>query len=204
MVGSARAQRIAPASETGTPTRNGFQGLKPLIDHAHALGMDFGLWVEPEMVNPDSELYRKHPDWILNFPGRPRTQARNQFVLNLALPEVQEYILQTLSKLLSENDIAFLKWDANRNFSEPGWSQKPPDEQKEVWVAYVQGYYRVLDTLRKRFPKLEIESCSGGGGRVDPGVMRYTDEVWPSDNTDPFDRLTIQDGFTDAYTPAIM
>ena len=179
-------------------------GLKPLIDHVHALGMDFGLWVEPEMVNEDSELYRKHPDWILNFTGRPRTQARSQFVLNLALPEVQEYILQTLSKLLSENDIAFLKWDANRNFSEPGWPQKPVDEQKALWVAYEQGYYRVLDTLRKRFPKLEIESCSGGGGRVDLGVMRYADEVWPSDNTDPFDRLTIQDGFTYAYTPSVM
>jgi alpha-galactosidase len=125
-------------------------------------------------------------------------------VLNLALPEVQEYILQALGKLLSENEIAFLKWDANRNFSEPGWPEKPADEQKEVWVAYVQGYYRVLDTLRKRFPKLEIESCSGGGGRVDLGVMQYTDEVWPSDNTDPFDRLTIQDGFTYAYTPAVM
>ena len=179
-------------------------GLKPLIDHVHALGMDFGLWVEPEMVNPDSDLYRKHPDWILNFPGRSQTLSRSQSVLNLALPEVQEHILQTLSKLLRENDIAFLKWDANRNFSEPGWSQKPHDEQKEVWVAYVEGYYRVLDTLRKLFPKLEIESCSGGGGRVDPGVMQYTDEVWPSDNTDPFDRLAIQDGFTYAYTPAIM
>lgn len=179
-------------------------GLKPLIDHVQSLRMDFGLWVEPEMVNEDSELYRKHPDWILNFPGRPRTKARSQFVLNLALPEVQEYILQTLTKLLSENDIAFLKWDANRNFSEPGWPQKPADEQKELWVAYVQGYYRVLHTLRERFPKLEIESCSGGGGRVDLGVMQFTDEVWPSDNTDPFDRLTIQDGFTYAYTPAVM
>ena len=179
-------------------------GLKPLIDHVHALGMDFGLWVEPEMVNPDSDLYRKHPDWILNFTGRPRTQARSQYVLNLALPEVQEYILQTLTKLLSDNDIAFLKWDANRNFSEPGWPQKPVDEQKEIWVAYDEGYYHVLETLRKRFPKLEIESCSGGGGRVDLGVMRYTDEVWPSDNTDPFDRLTIQNGFTYAYTPAVM
>lgn len=179
-------------------------GLKPLIDHVHALGMDFGLWVEPEMVNENSELYHKHPDWIVNFAGRPRTQARSQFVLNLAMPEVQEYILETLSKLLRENDIAFLKWDANRNFSEPGWPQKPVDEQKELWVAYVEGYYHVLETLRRQFPKLEIESCSGGGGRVDPGVMRYTDEVWPSDNTDPFDRLTIQYGFTYAYTPAVM
>lgn len=179
-------------------------GLKPLIDHVHALGMDFGLWVEPEMVNENSELYRKHPDWILNFAGRPRTQARAQFVLNLALPEVQEYIIASLETLLRENDIAFLKWDANRNFSEPGWPQKPVDEQKDLWVAYEHGYYRVLETVRKRFPKLEIESCSGGGGRVDLGVMQYADEVWTSDNTDPFDRLQIQDGFTYAYTPAVM
>lgn len=179
-------------------------GLKPLIDHVHSLGMDFGLWVEPEMVNENSDLYRKHPDWIVHFNGRPRTQARNQFVLNLALPEVQDYILGFLDKLLRENDIAFLKWDANRNFSEPGWEQVPPDEQKKIWVAYTDGYYRVLRTLRERFPKLEIESCSGGGGRIDLGVMHYTDEVWPSDNTDPFDRLLIQNGFTFAYTPAVM
>lgn len=179
-------------------------GLKPLIDHVHALGMDFGLWVEPEMVNENSELYRKHPDWILHFNGRPRTQGRSQFVLNLALPQVQEYIVGFLDKLLRENDIAFLKWDANRNFSEPGWPQVPPDEQKKIWVSYGEGYYHVLSTIRQRFPKLEIESCSGGGGRVDLGVMHLTDEIWTSDNTDPFDRLLIQDGFTYAYTPAVM
>jgi alpha-galactosidase len=156
------------------------------------------------MVNENSDLYRKHPDWILHFDGRPRTQARNQFVLNMAMPEVQDYILGFLDNLLRENDIAFLKWDANRNFSEPGWEQVPPDEQKKIWVAYTEGYYRVLRTLRERFPKLEIESCSGGGGRVDLGVLHYTDEVWPSDNTDPFDRLLIQNGFTYAYTPAVM
>jgi alpha-galactosidase len=166
--------------------------------------MDFGLWVEPEMVNENSDLYRKHPDWIVHFKGRPRTQARSQFVLNLALPEVQEYIIGFLDKLLRENDIAFLKWDANRNFSEPGWEQVPPDEQKKIWVAYDEGYYNVLRTIRQRFPKLEIESCSGGGGRVDLGVMHLTDEVWPSDNTDPFDRLSIQDGFSYAYTPEVM
>ena len=179
-------------------------GLKPLIDHVHSLGMDFGLWVEPEMVNENSDLYRKHPDWIVHFKGRPETQARSQFVLNLALPEVQQYILDFLDKLVSENDIAFLKWDANRNFSEPGWVQASPDEQKKIWVAYVEGYYHVLSTLRQRFPRLEVESCSGGGGRVDLGVMHLTDEVWPSDNTDPFDRLSIQDGFTYAYTPEVM
>ncbi len=179
-------------------------GLKPLIDRVHALGMDFGLWVEPEMVNPDSDLYRKHPDWVLNFPGRPRTEQRNQLVLNLARQDVRDYVLGFLDKLLNENDIAFLKWDYNRNWAEPGWDQLPPAEQKKVYVAFIQNLYSILAELRRRHPKVEIESCSGGGGRVDLGIMRYTDEVWPSDNTDPFDRLTIQDGFTYAYTPQVM
>ncbi len=179
-------------------------GLKPLIDKVHSLGMDFGLWVEPEMVNPDSRLYREHPDWVLHFPGRPETQARNQLVLNLARPDVKAYLLQTLDKLLSENDIAFLKWDYNRNWSEPGWPSAPLDEQKEVYVKFVQNLYSILQELRARHPRVEIESCSGGGGRVDLGILRYTDEVWPSDNTDPFDRLSIQNGFTYAYTPGVM
>jgi len=179
-------------------------GLKPLIDHVHALGMDFGLWVEPEMVNPDSDLYRKHPGWVLSFPGRPRSEQRNQLVLNLAREDVRDYVLGFLDKLLSENDIAFLKWDYNRNWSEPGWDQLPLAEQKKVYVAFTQNLYAILSELRRRHPDVEIESCSGGGGRVDLGILRYTDEVWPSDNTDPFDRLTIQDGFSYAYTPQVM
>ena len=179
-------------------------GLKPLIDKVHSLGMDFGLWVEPEMVNPDSDLYRKHPDWVLNFPARPRSESRNQLVLNLARPDVREYIEGFLDKLLTENDIAFLKWDYNRNWSEPGWDQVPADEQKRVYVEFIRNLYAILADLRKKHPKIEIESCSGGGGRVDLGILRYTDEVWPSDNTDPFDRLSMQDGFTYAYTPQIM
>jgi alpha-galactosidase len=179
-------------------------GLKPLIDKVHALGMDFGLWVEPEMVNPDSDLYRKHPDWVLNFPGRPRSESRNQLVLNLARPDVRDYIAGFLDKLLTENDIAFLKWDYNRNWSEPGWDQVPVDEQKRVYVEFIRNLYAILADLRKRHPKVEIESCSGGGGRVDLGILGYTDEVWPSDNTDPFDRLSMQEGFTYAYTPQIM
>jgi len=179
-------------------------GLKPLIDRVHSLGMDFGLWVEPEMVNPDSDLYRKHPDWALNFPGRPRSEGRNQLVLNLARTDVRDYILDALDKLVTENDIAFLKWDYNRNWSEPGWDQLPPAEQKRVYVDFTRNLYWILAELQKRHPRLEIESCSGGGGRVDLGILKYTDEVWPSDNTDPFDRLTQQDGFTYAYTPQVM
>ena len=179
-------------------------GLKPLIDKVHALGMDFGLWVEPEMVNPDSDLYRKHPDWVLNFPGRPRSESRNQLVLNLARSDVRDYVEGFLDKLLTENNIAFLKWDYNRNWAEPGWDQVPRDEQKSVYVEFIRNLYSILGDLRRKHPKVEIESCSGGGGRVDLGILRYTDEVWPSDNTDPFDRLAMQDGFSYAYTPQIM
>ncbi|MGB8261880.1 MAG: alpha-galactosidase [Terracidiphilus sp.] len=179
-------------------------GLKPLIDKVRSLGMDFGLWVEPEMVNPDSDLYRKHPDWVLNFPGRPRTEQRNQMVLNLARPDVRAYVFAFLDKLLSENEIAFLKWDYNRNWTEPGWDQLPAAEQKKVYVEFTRNLYGILEELRRRHPKVEIESCSGGGGRVDLGILRYVDEVWPSDNTDPFDRLSQQDGFSYAYTPQVM
>src|SRR5271170_1130054 len=174
-------------------------GLKPLIDKVHSLNMDFGLWVEPEMVNPNSDLYRKHPDWVLNFPGRPRSEARNQLILNLARPDVREYVFNAIDKLLTENDIAFLKWDYNRNWSEPGWDQLPADEQKKVYVEFTQNLYWILAELRAKHPGVEIESCSGGGARVDLGILHYTDEVWPSDNTDPLDRLTVQDGFTHAY-----
>ncbi|MDB6160185.1 MAG: Alpha-galactosidase [Gammaproteobacteria bacterium] len=180
------------------------RGLKPLIDEVKSRGMDFGLWVEPEMVNPDSDLYRRHPDWVLNFPGRPRTQARNQLVLNLARPDVRDYVLRVLDELLTQNDIAFLKWDYNRNWSEPGWSGQAPEDQQKVYVAYVENLYWILQQVRARHHNVEIESCSGGGGRVDLGILGLTDEVWPSDNTDPYDRLSIQDGFTHAYTPAVM
>ncbi len=179
-------------------------GLKPVIDRVHQLGMDFGIWVEPEMVNPDSDLYRKHPDWAMNFPGRPRTEGRNQLLLNLARPDVMEYTYHWLDELVSNNDIDFLKWDYNRNWSEPGWDAVPVADQKKIYVAYVQNLYTILDRLHAKHPKLEIESCSGGGSRVDLGIMRHTVEVWPSDNTDALDRLSIQDGFTHAYTPGVM
>ena len=180
------------------------RGLNPLIDKVHSLGMDFGLWVEPEMVNPDSDLYRAHPDWIMEFPERPHTLARNQLVLNLARPEVREYIFNSLDSLLTKNDIAFLKWDYNRNWSEPGWPEAPLEKQKNIYVDFTRNFYWILSELRRRHPNVEIESCSGGGSRVDLGVLRFADEVWPSDNTDAFDRLSIQDGFTYAYSPAVM
>lgn len=179
-------------------------GLAPLISRVKALGMDFGLWVEPEMINEDSDLFRAHPDWAMQFKGRPRTQGRNQLVLNLARPDVRDHVLQQLDELLTKNDIAFLKWDYNCNWSEPGWPDADVADQQTIYVAYVRNLYAIIDELRKRHPGIEIESCSGGGGRVDLGIMARTDQMWPSDNTDPLDRLSIQDGYTQAYAPAAM
>src|SRR6185437_15478618 len=179
-------------------------GLQSLIKHVNGLGMDFGLWVEPEMVNPDSDLYRAHPDWVMNFPGRPRSELRNQLVLNLARDDVRDYILNALDKLASEYNIRYFKWDMNRTFAEPGWPEVAPDEQKTLWVKYVRNLYDIMDRLRAKHPNLEFESCSGGGGRIDLGIMRYVDEFWTSDNTEAFDRLRIQEGFTQAYAPKLM
>jgi alpha-galactosidase len=180
------------------------QGLKGLIDHVNKLGMDFGLWVEPEMVNADSDLYRAHPDWVVNFPGRPRTELRNQMILNFARDDVKEHIFGVLDKLASENNIRYFKWDMNRSFSEPGWPEAAPEDRRKLWVQYVRNLYEIIDRLRARHPKLEIESCSGGGGRVDLGILQRVDEVWPSDNTEAFDRLRIQEGFTQVYAPKVM
>jgi alpha-galactosidase len=180
------------------------QGLKGLIDHVNSLGMDFGLWVEPEMVNPDSDLYRAHPDWAIHFPDRPRSELRNQLVLNLARTDVREYIFGVLDKLATENNIKYFKWDMNRPLAEPGWEDEPVAEQRKLWVDYVHNLYEILDRLRAKHPKLEIESCSGGGGRLDLGILRRVEEVWASDNTEAYDRLRIQEGFTQAYAPKFM
>ncbi len=180
------------------------QGLKGLVDHVNGLGMDFGLWVEPEMVNADSDLYRKHPDWVIHFPGRPRSELRNQMVLNLARGDVKEHIFSVLDKLAGEHNIRYFKWDMNRAVTEPGWPDAGAADGRKLWVDYARNLYEIIDRLRARHPKLEIESCSGGGGRIDLGILQRVEEVWPSDNTEAFDRLRIQEGFTMAYAPKIM
>jgi alpha-galactosidase len=174
-------------------------GLHPLIAEVQRLGMKFGLWVEPEMVNADSELYRQHPEWILHFPGRPRTEARNQLILDFGRPEVVEHIFAALDKLLAEYPLDFIKWDMNRNASEPG-----SVAGKAIWREHVTGVYRLMDQLRQKYPRLDIQSCSGGGGRIDAGILARTDQVWTSDNTDAFDRLRIQEGFSLAYPARTM
>lgn len=179
-------------------------GLAPLIQHVNSLGMDFGLWVEPEMVNADSDLYRAHPDWVMNFPDRPRSELRNQLVLNVARDDVRDYLVNALDLLLTQNKIRYLKWDMNRIFSEPGWPEQPVAEQREIWVKYVTNLYSIFDRLRAKHPDLEIESCSGGGGRIDLGILPRVDEFWTSDNTEAFDRLGIQYGFSQAYAARYM
>lgn len=179
-------------------------GLEEVVDGVHRLGMAFGIWVEPEMVNPDSDLYRAHPEWVLHFPGRDRTPMRHQLVLNLARDDVRDWVYATLDGLLSRYHIDFVKWDMNRPFTEPGWPAAPAGRDREVWVRYVTHLYDVLDRLRAAHPGVAIESCSGGGGRVDLGIMSRTDQVWTSDNTDALDRLAIQHGFSQAYAARAM
>lgn len=173
-------------------------GLKPLIQRVNALGMDFGLWIEPEMVNPDSDLYRAHPDWVIHFPTRTRTEARNQLILNLGRFDVQDYLIAQFDRLLSENNIAFIKWDMNRNVSEPGWPGAPGDP-RELWVRHVQGLYHVWGTLRARHPHVIWQSCSGGGGRADLGILRLANQIQVSDNIDPTMFLEIQEGFSQIF-----
>ncbi len=180
------------------------QGLKPLTDAVRALGMQFGLWVEPEMVNPDSDLYRAHPDWVFHFPNRTSTQKRNQLMLNFARRDVREHIFQVLDRLLTESTIDFIKWDMNRHITEAGRMEAPAEHQREVWVRHALAVYDVIDRLRAGHPQVLWETCSGGGGRVDLGILRRTDQAWASDNTDPLDRLKIQEGYTHAFAAETM
>jgi alpha-galactosidase len=179
-------------------------GLRQLIDEVHGLGMQFGIWVEPEMVNPDSDLYRSHPEWAYHIDGREPTYGRNQLVLNFARDDVREHITRQLRRLLSEHgSIEFVKWDHNRAWTEVGWPERPP-QQREVWVRHVLGLYDMLATLRGEFPGVLFESCASGGGRADLGMLRWTDQVWTSDNTDAADRLDIQYGYSRAHSPRVM
>ncbi|GAA4804230.1 alpha-galactosidase [Streptomyces ziwulingensis] len=187
-----------------TPSRDRFpRGLGPLAETVHGLGMRFGLWVEPEMVNPDSDLYRAHPDWVLHTPGRARSELRNQLVLNFARDDVADWAHDWLTRLVADHGVDFLKWDMNRAFSEAGWPDVP-DGDDRLWTGYVANLYGVLDRLRAAHPALRIETCSGGGGRVDLGILARTDQAWTSDNTDAADRLVIQHGFSQLHPARVM
>ncbi|WP_329057675.1 alpha-galactosidase [Amycolatopsis sp. NBC_01480] len=169
-------------------------GLGPLAAEVHRLGMGFGVWVEPEMVNPDSDLYREHPDWVLSMAHRERTTLRNQLVLDFGRPEVAGWAYEWLHRLVGEHGVDYLKWDMNRAFTEAG--RPGDDDPGRLWVDHVRAVYGVLDRLREAHPALRIQACSGGGGRADLGILARTDEVWASDNTDAADRVTIQHGYS--------
>ncbi len=177
-------------------------GIGYLVRQAHKRGIKFGIWIEPEMVNPKSELYEKHPDWILRLPNRPEDYRRNQLVLDLSNPEVQDFVYGVVDHLMTQNPgIAYFKWDCNRIFTDE-YSPYLGKDQSKLYVDYVKGLYSVLKRLRKKYPHLPMMLCSGGGGRADYGALRYFTEFWPSDNTNPLDRIFIQWGYSYLF-PAI-
>lgn len=186
-----------------TPRPDAFpRGLRPLSDEVRRLGMRFGLWVEPEMVNADSALYRAHPEWVVHAPTRQATELRNQLMLNVGRPDVAAWLYRTLDRIVREYAVDFLKWDANRVVTEAGWpGHADPDR---LWIDHVRNVYDIMDRLRAEHPGLRIEGCAGGGGRVDLGILARTDQVWTSDNTDPVDRIGIQAGFGQLYPAAAM
>ncbi|RMH78869.1 MAG: alpha-galactosidase [Actinomyces sp.] len=174
-------------------------GLAPLIAHVRSLGMDFGIWVEPEMVNPDSELYRAHPDWVLADGTRPLVTQRNQLVVDLARPDARAHILDALDRLLTEHDIAYVKWDMNRDHIAAAGADGRAGTHRQT-----RAVYELLDELRRRHPSVEFESCASGGGRVDAGILERTDRVWTSDCNDALERQRIQWGTSILVPPELM
>lgn len=172
-------------------------GIDELINGVNDLGMDFGLWFEPEMVNPDSDLYRAHPDWTYHYDSRTPSLVRNQLVLNITKPEVEQYIFDCLDSMLSNHNIRYIKWDMNRPFSEIGAENL--ENQQELWYLHTKAVYSIADRLKEKYPYLQLEACASGGGRADYGALSHFDMVWTSDNTDPVDRLDIQRGFSMVY-----
>ncbi len=179
-------------------------GLSGLSEKIHALGLSFGLWFEPEMVSPDSRLYRAHPDWCLHVAGRPRTEARNQLILDMSRKEVQDYVISAVSAVLSSAAIDYVKWDMNRNMTEPFSAALPPERKLETQHRYMLGLYRELEAIVSAFPYVLFESCSGGGGRFDPGMLYYMPQTWTSDDTDAVERLKIQYGTSMVYPASAM
>ncbi|MFF2483299.1 alpha-galactosidase [Paenibacillus sp. NPDC058071] len=174
-------------------------GMDDLASRVNKLDMQFGLWFEPEMISPDSDLYRAHPDWCLHVEGRRRTQARNQLILDLSRADVREYIVETVSSVLASANITYVKWDMNRNMTEIGSALLPAERQRETAHRYMLGLYEVMERITSAFPQILFESCSGGGGRFDPGMLYYMPQTWTSDNTDAVSRLKIQYGTSLVY-----
>ncbi|MCX7951282.1 MAG: alpha-galactosidase [Clostridiales bacterium] len=174
-------------------------GLNCIVNKVHGMGMQFGIWIEPEMISENSELFRKHPDWVLQVPGRKLSTGRDQLVLDFSRQEVCDEVIRMISEVLSSAPINYVKWDMNRHLTEVGSKTLPYERQRETAHRYVLGLYRVLDVLTSKFPNILFESCSGGGGRFDAGMLYYMPQTWTSDNTDAISRLKIQYGTSMAY-----
>lgn len=179
-------------------------GLAGFSERIRALGLRFGLWMEPEMVSPDSDLYRAHPDWCLHAPGMPRLTGRNQLVLDMGSPQVQEYVYEAVAGALTRAKADYLKWDMNRNFSPAATAALPPARQRETAHRYMLGLYAVLERLTEAFPEVLFESCASGGGRFDLGMLYYMPQTWCSDNTDAHDRCLIQYSTSLLFPPSAM
>ncbi|MDK2809998.1 MAG: alpha-galactosidase [Petroclostridium sp.] len=180
------------------------EGLEDIVKKVNDMGMQFGLWFEPEMISADSDLYRAHPDWCLHVPNRPCSEGRNQLVLDLSRKEVCDAIIKMVSDILSSAPITYVKWDMNRHLTEIGSASLPAEKQRETAHRYVLGLYRIMDEITRAFPHILFESCSGGGGRFDPGILYYMPQTWTSDNTDAVSRLYIQYGTSIVYPVSTM
>lgn len=179
-------------------------GLKHLVDEVNKLGMKFGIWFEPEMISPDSDLYRAHPDWAIQIPGREPGLSRQQLVLDITRKEVEDYTYESVAKILRSANIEYVKWDMNRQLTDIGSAALPADQLGEFYHRYVLAVYRLQERLITEFPKLLLENCSGGGARFDPGMFFYSPQIWCSDDTDAIERLAIQEGTALVYPLSTM
>ena len=179
-------------------------GIDDIASYAHRKGLKFGIWIEPEMVNPKSELAEKHPDWIVRSGDREMPRMRNQWLLDLTNPKVQDFVFGVFDNTMKLSDkIDYIKWDANRNANNVGSAYLPADEQSRFWIDYAQGFYKVMERIRAKYPDVLIQACASGGGRVEYGALKYFDEVWTSDNTEALSRARIQYG-TSLFYPAVV
>ncbi len=174
-------------------------GVKGLSDKIHDLGMKFGIWVEPEMINEDSDLYRKHPDWAMRIPGKPHSTGRNQMVIDLVNPDVRDYLVGVLSDLFGEGGIDYVKWDMNRTMTDVFSPYLPADRMGECAHRYIMGFYEVIGKLTEKFPDILFEGCASGGNRFDLGMLCFFPQIWGSDDTDAYERLRIQTGYSYGY-----
>lgn len=179
-------------------------GLAPLVKRVNDAGLSFGIWFEPEMISPDSDLFRAHPDYALGVPGRDRSPARHQYVLDMSRKDVRDAVFEQMKAILSSAPIAYVKWDFNRNLTEAGSVLLSAEQGEEIFHRFILGTYELMDRLLTAFPHLLLENCSGGGGRFDPGMLYYSPQIWASDNTDALERIAVQFGTSLCYPASAM